>query len=282
MLIPRGVHAHLVGLVLVVLAPVAGLVVYVALEQRQDASESALQESLRVARLISAEHERMIAGTQTLLTTFANLPDIRSGDAVRCDALLAEVLARNNRYLNFGTVDLDGNVMCSALPQTEPVNVADRAYFRRTLESSAFAIGDYQVGRITGQPSLNAGLPIVDGTGKPIAVIFAAIDLKAFGALASSARLPTGGEVMLLSPDGVMLSRWPEGAGRVGRGAPGGIVAAIDQAGSAEGTFRATGPDDVERLYAFVAVGDGPGQSVAYLITGFPPSLIYADRKSVV
>ena len=47
------------------------------------------------------------------------------------------------------------------------VNLAAWPYFRRTLESREFAMGDYQVGRVTGKGSANFDYPILDETGRP-------------------------------------------------------------------------------------------------------------------
>ena len=48
---------------------------------------------------------------------------------------------------------------------TGQVYVGDRVYFRRALETRDFAIGEYQIGRITGKATLNFGYPVLDDAG---------------------------------------------------------------------------------------------------------------------
>ena len=45
---------------------------------------------------------------------------------------------------------------------TGQVYVGDRVYFRRALETRDFAIGEYQIGRITGKATLNFGYPVLE------------------------------------------------------------------------------------------------------------------------
>ncbi len=59
------------------------------------------------------------------------------------------------------SIGADGIVFCSGLPMTGQVYVGDRAYFRRARETRDFAIGDYQIGRITGKATLNFGHPVL-------------------------------------------------------------------------------------------------------------------------
>ena len=62
-------------------------------------------------------------------------------------------------------------------PITDEVYLGDRVYFRRALETREFAIGEYQVGRLTEKASVNFGYPVLDDAGDVHAVVFAALDL---------------------------------------------------------------------------------------------------------
>ena len=68
-------------------------------------------------------------------------------------------------YLNIGVADPNGNLVCSALPFKAPINVADRVYFKNALEMNDFAIGDYQIGRITQRPAINYAYPLTEHLG---------------------------------------------------------------------------------------------------------------------
>ena len=67
-------------------------------------------------------------------------------------------------YANLGAFEPDGDVFCNGVPLTGPVNSADLPWFQRTVQTRDFAIGDYQIGRITGIPVLVYGYPILDAS----------------------------------------------------------------------------------------------------------------------
>jgi hypothetical protein len=45
-------------------------------------------------------------------------------------------------YANLGVIAPDGQVLCSALPLSTPVNLADRAYVREASARRTFAMGE--------------------------------------------------------------------------------------------------------------------------------------------
>ncbi len=156
---------RLLLLVLLAVLPAFGLILYSGLEQRRLAVMAIQEEALRLAQLASAEHARVIEGTRQLLITLAQVPAVTAGDSAACTALLAGLLRQDLRYANIGVIKPGGEVLCSALPVAAPVNLADRPYFRRALETRAFAAGEYQIGRLTGKATINFGYPVLSRTG---------------------------------------------------------------------------------------------------------------------
>ena len=90
---------------------------------------------------------------------------------------------------------------------TVPVNAADRAWFQRAVQSRAFAIGDYQIGRITHKATVNFGYPLLNQAGKLQGVVFAALDLAWINQLATQAQLPEGSTFSLIDRNGTRLGR---------------------------------------------------------------------------
>jgi hypothetical protein len=58
-------------------------------------------------------------------------------------------------YANIGLIDPLGDVLCSVVKTSGPVNVADRPYFQQALRSRDFSHGSYQVGLLTGKSRPN-------------------------------------------------------------------------------------------------------------------------------
>src|SRR5215475_538858 len=170
-------RTRLLLLVLLAVIPALGLTLYTNLEERQLRKAQVQEQAMRLSRLVSADHERLIGDARRLLVNLARLPAVRDRNPAACNALFADLLTRHSSYVNLGVVDADGNVFCSALPMTGPVYVGDRIYFRRALETRDFAIGEYQVGRISGKASVNFGYPVLDDAGHVRAVVGAPLDL---------------------------------------------------------------------------------------------------------
>src|SRR4051812_18668089 len=101
-------------------------------------------------------------------------------------------------YANLGAIQPDGQLFCSGLPFVGPVTAADRLFFRRTLATRDFAIGEYQIGRVTGKATLNVGHPILDETGAMHAVVFAALDLAWLKRLLATAQVPEGALLLIV------------------------------------------------------------------------------------
>ena len=211
---------RLLLLVLLAVLPALGLVTYTAGEERRILEANVQSEALRVARLAADKQEQFIEGARQLLFGLAQLPEVRRGDSAACSALFASLLQEYPRYANLGAIRLDGDIFCSALPMNAPVNAADRAFFQRALETRTFAVGDYQVGRITGKATVNFGLPVLDPSGQTQAVVFAALDLAWLNELAADAELPEGAALTVIDRGATVLARYPDAGQWIGRAMP--------------------------------------------------------------
>ena len=247
--------------------PALGLVAFTGKQNRDTLARQVAESSFRLARLASGEHERAIEGARQLLTGIARIPEISKGGTA-CTRLLADMLVRFPTYANFGAADLKGDIFCSAAPSSRTVNIADRTYFRDALAQRDFAIGDFQIGRITGVPTLTFGYPILNARGRTTAVVFAALSLESLGDVTTRARLPAGSSAIVLDRNGVILARSPDPANYVGRAIPNAPLAR-EVLSRSEGTAIVPGPDGVRRVYGFERLRGGGGVSVA---VGVPTS----------
>jgi signal transduction histidine kinase len=241
--------------------PALGLVAFTAKQNRDTLAHQVEESSLRLARLTSGEHERAIEGARQLLTGLARIPEIRKGQPA-CRQLLADLLVRFPSYANFGAADLRGDIYCSAVSTQATVNIADRTYFRGALDGRDFAIGDFQIGRVTHIPTLNFGYPVLDARGRTTLVVFAALSLESLADVTTRARLPAGSSTIVLDGKGVILARSPDPEPYVGRSVPN-LPLARRMLARSEGTTIAAGPDGVRRVYGFERLRGGGNVSVA-------------------
>ena len=263
-------------LVLFAVLPALGVTFYSGLEQRRIVAMQAKEESLRSARLVSTHQNQLVEGSRHFLYMLAQLSQVQNCDPASCSSLFANLMKQYPWFLNIGAVYPDGNIFASALPQSQPVNIADRSYFRLALKTRKFSIGDYQIGRIHGKPSVNFGYPVLDRDGRVKAVVFVSLCLDWLNQLSTRANLPSGSTLTVIDHNGVILARHPDPKRWVGKtmGEASIVKTILSQR---EGMAEATGVDGVSRLYAFTEFG-GTGQAESmYLSIGTPTSVAFTQ-----
>ncbi len=248
-----GLRARLITLVLFAVLPALAFILLSAWQHRRLAAVETQKEALRLARAAAADQNRLVEGTRVLLSALSRVPEVAAGVGQACEQILVEVLEMDRRYLNLGVVAPDGGVTCSAIQTKGHVNVADMPYFRRAVESRAFSVGGYQIGKITGRPSINFGFPVLDAAGRVRAVVFAALDLAWLNELLAGADSPRGSAVTVIDGAGNVLARYPHPERWVGRAAPESrIVGAIRD--RPDGVVEAVDLDGVEALFGFTSL----------------------------
>jgi diguanylate cyclase (GGDEF)-like protein len=275
-----GSWLRLLLLALVLLAALPGVAVtlcQVRMERDRETGEAQANARL-LARVMAVKHAHLVTGSRELLISLARRTAHEGLNAEECNALLAALVRDLPTYANLGVATPDGTVVCSAVPLPGPVTIADRLYFQRALATRELGVGEYQIGRITGRPTLNLGYPMVDGRGNVQGIVFAALDLAWLGELAATAGLPPGAELLVVDRAGTVLSRYPDEAGWSGRSLLGTSLAPLLTAAN-EGTLAAPGLDGVARLYGVVPFG--PEMGGARLALGIPQSLAYAELRAL-
>ena len=205
---PSRLRTQLMLLVGFSVLPAFLLVSFGAWETRTEAQANAQLTAERLVQSAVSEQAALMESARQLLSVVSRLPEVRATGR-SCRKTLANLLQLYARYTNLGAIALDGSVLCSALPFDASVNLGDRTYFRRAVATRAFAVGDYQVGRITGKPSVNFGHPVVDEHGDVKAVVFGALDLTWLGDLLADQQLPTGSVITLFDSHDTVLAKYP-------------------------------------------------------------------------
>jgi PAS domain S-box-containing protein len=270
------VRTRLLLLVLLALVPALVVLWMSAAEQRRLAEERAVDDVARLARAAAASKDQLVESTRQLLTTLAQVDAVRAADHVACERLFQALLAGHPAYANFGLVDTGGRFLASALPGWEGMEAGDRAWFQRALRTRAFAAGDYQIGRLTRKATVNFAQPVLDSSGEPVSVLFAALDLAWLGHLGTDRALPEGAAVVVTDAGGTVLARHPEAGGAVGQPFPEGAALL-----RADGPRRLVGADGVARVYSCVPLG-GSDAARGYLAVGIDEERAVAEANRLL
>src|SRR6266567_6265125 len=230
-------------LVLVILAALPALLftVYSAIERRASEERQARAELRR---------QVMVASSQILLTLLE--------DRKRCTQYFASLLAQNREmYHSMGLFRANGELFCNAATWRDKAYGGDRLYFRLARETGRFAIGEYQIGRVTGEAGINFAFPVKDPKNNVSGVAFAGLDLESLGRMAEATPLPPEGILSVVDVKGTILARKPAMQDRVGKKLwnPQVIEAVLT---SREGVLEAVAEDGIAWLLAHEVVTQNP------------------------
>ena len=274
---------RLLLLIFLTLLPVYGFIVYFVVEARQQAADNALRDALSLTRLVASEQKNLIEFSRQQLLNLAQFPVVRRPEWVTlCNRTFADVLKHNPLYANLGVINPDGTLRCSALPFAGQINLSDQDYFREAMRTRAFALGSYQIGRVTGKVSINLAYPVLDAFGKPQAVVFIALDPGMLAnKLIETISLSPGATLATVNNHGIILARQPDPEKWLGKSLPDAPLTQAILARKQEATLQVTGIDGVERLYVFKPFYSTAAEQV-YVRAGIPTNTVYAGANTLL
>ena len=267
---------RLILLVFIAVVPALILILHNAKRDRDVSAERIQEDAQRIVEIAASRQTRFIDSARQLLAVLAEVPEVARGDSMACNRFVKGLTDRYSVYGNLGRIDAEGNLVCSAIGFSGTLNLADRSYFRRAKDSKDFAIGDYQIGKVTNRGSVNFGYPILNRSGEVEGVIYAALDLTWLTHLAAEARLPEGASLSILDSQGTILARFPDPEKWAGKPVPDAPLFQLLQLGN-RATQELIGVDGVKRLYAFTILSGKPQAGRIYVVVGIPKEIAFAQ-----
>ena len=183
-----------------------------------------------------------------------------------CNALFAETLTQCPHYAGLAGADPEGQVFASAPAVSGPVNVADRLWFQKAVQTRAFVVGEPVLGRISKKYSINLAYPILDDAGRLQGVLTASLDLHWLGSLLAKSDFPPSTAMVLTDSTGKVLFRYPEPLQYIGKMLPDVLIKAMTTGD--EGVAEGVGLPGDARLFAFARLSP-PWQEMCVTI-GLP------------
>jgi len=216
--------------------------VMMALQMRSEALSDARRGLSQSAKDFVRGQDQITAAALQTLRVLSRIPAITEGDPKACSDALALIVQGEALFYNFGRIGLDGRIQCNARQLDSVTNLSDRSYFKRALRTRDFTAGDYQLGRVTKEPSMAFALPILGNDGETRAVLYAVLPLSK---LFAHAPLLPDQAVTLVDPGFNVLARSPPDA-MVGQTIIGTeLHRALAQGGVETGVGSFSGPDTV-------------------------------------
>jgi signal transduction histidine kinase len=272
---PNSLRSRLMLLVALAITPLAIMTVLGGLREREQAVNGSEENLRRLTSLAAANVAKSIEGARQILVDLSSVPELM-GPTVGCNALLSDVLDRNEGFVNFGLIQMNGDISCSAVPMLNPVNLGDRPHFQRAITERRFIAGTYVFGRVIRKHTINLTYPVIDRAGRVNAVVFAAMDLAALDAFVNDISLPPGSVLATADASGTIISRRPDPEHWFGKKLQAATIAAMADAGARALVIR--GDDGVERLHTFARVGS-PALSDYTVTIGIPLEAIMSSAR---
>jgi PAS domain S-box-containing protein len=274
-------RVRLILLILLSVLPALGLALYSGLDQRRHARFEALDNALKMAQELSSIQERLIENARQVLFTLSLMPQVRQSDSAACTRIFANLLKQSDAYNGLIAVEPNGKVFASALPMTQPTNLAFRPWFQRVLQARGLVISEYQIGSINKKPQLALAYPVLDDSDQLTAVLSLGIDLEWSKQLMAETKLPAGTLLNILDQKGTILFRYPEPEKYIGKLMPEAFVVKTTLA-KGKGVVDAPALDGVPCLFAFTSLKYNFG--AIYVNIGIPQKAAFAeaDRNMVV
>ena len=271
-------RARITLLVVIAALPSFVLIVIAAVFERHAAEASARAALVRTASFAARQQERTVEGVRMLLVASAHALEELRNDRASCDRYLAGLLAYGaGLYHSMGFFRPDGHLLCNAMPVTGEVRAGDRRYFNQALSTRRFAVGEFQIGRVTRLAGINFGFPVEDSRKVTLGVAFIGMDLANFNRVAAATQLPAGAIMTVVDRAGVVLARQPAATSDLGRklrDLPGAEQGLSGESGVFEGTDAAR----VRYLFAYdTVVSDPDGTPAIQVLVQMPLSAVYAE-----
>jgi PAS domain S-box-containing protein len=238
----------LIGATVLVVAT-GGYALYADYRSARVTEERRLQE---VVELAASAIGQFLDDTESTAAALAARPTLRTMDATACGAFVREANEVLHQYTNVFVVDSLGDLVCSAMPPSEPESSAVGApWWDRARESDGFVVGSPQMGRLSRVPVVVFGHPIRRQDGAIVGWVgLSANALVRFRDLVAGPGITPDVLLTLAEYDGTVISRSVDAEEWVGRELPGAESGAA-QADVDAGTAVTVDAEGVRRVWAF-------------------------------
>ena len=270
------IRTHLLLLVVAVSAPLGAVVGYgIYNDMQQSVAHS--KDSLRtLANTMVSNTGGKIANARALMEHLAARPQMQQLDPRHCDKILQEMQSLKLGYSNVATMNLQGQLVCSALPQPDskhPVEFANAPWFAKFIQEKRFTVGNPVTGPVSGKWISILSVPIWNAKREMVGAVLLGFDLKEFDPNISTQFLPDESRYGFFAEDGIMVWRNSD---------PEGVIGSRPNADAArrivemkDGEFESLAVDGVVRFFSVVPMP----QTGWTAFVGVPAATVYAPAK---
>jgi signal transduction histidine kinase len=264
----RSIRTNLILLILVVLVPLCGILVYSSYEQKNQAIDFAKQNAIRVANSLAIQQKFVEENTHQILNIISEIPEIKSNNPPKVYILLKSFMKRNPSYAALLLVDKDGNMIASGLGINK-LNISDRKYFKEVIKTKTFTIGEFTHGRLTNKSVIHYAYPVFNPDSTIQSVIIASYDLKVYDTIFNTSNLGKDAIFTFVDHNGTILYNSSNSKLKPGTKECSDLTNHLIT-NKYEGSFISAGSDNIERLYGLTSLSLPRQKSYMTIFVGIP------------
>ena len=201
------IRSVLLGLVAIPLfALMVSLTVDTYRRYKADISGAYLISSAVLARTV-AQSDLFLNNARFVLEELSKRPSIRSLDPENCDPLLFDLKKLQPAYSTLITLDVNGNLICSATKLERASKIDPANFFNTVSQTQQFTVGRPTVGFVTGRWVSALAYPIFDEAGHFKGAIAAGTDLVNYETVISDESYLPKMSVGIVTTKGVIIAR---------------------------------------------------------------------------
>jgi len=267
----RFVFISLIGVVLFALS-ISFL--YVIETAREKQIEQALGTVASKAQLVALAHDQWLEESRNLLATVTvaleQLPDLERD----CMALLANLAEATRGVDTLLLARANGDLVCAPQPVMRHINLGDREYFKRALATGDYVVGEYIIGRVSGEPVLPVARPLRGSDGSIQYLVIVGRQLAWVESTLARQRYSAATTLMLIDSKGSVLARAPA----LAEAPEPALLQHISQ--RRQGVLEASDSSGTPRYYGFTTLG--AQVSDAYVVVGVPAEEVLGPVRGFV
>jgi|GEM_PF-2441931 len=191
-------------LVAIVVLPLLALQINTTVHNRRQAVVESGNAVKHMAQVAETVLNMRIQGARELAQILSSTQELNGNDYAACSDRLAAQLKLSTHYANILVMDVDGKLLCAAIPTTAVLNYSDRAYFRTVIETKQPVVGETLLGRLALRASLPVAFPAIDVNGAVRRIFVVTLDLETVGF-----------EIAGLVPEKQLGMVWSDARGRI-------------------------------------------------------------------
>ena len=194
-------NQSLVLAVIATLLPISALSISQGITSRRNAQQLVRERLVTSALATVATQRDPIALARQMLMLLADDPDVR-GVTSRCAEVLAKRLKMKSAVINYARWDAAGAVLCSGMPTSRPISLANEQYWKSGMVERRFTVSQPGFGPIAQRPILVAMLPLFDNRGGFTGAVTSALELSAIERDLKARRLSANAVAMITDARG--------------------------------------------------------------------------------